>query len=415
MSTVLRGILAFGCSVVAFCSASLLVSCSPAKQELDGFGGSSELGRYSPSLVQKNGQVKACFDRSELSAADRNILPQLNDKLYRELVERTGGVVNPFSKDERKLPWCDEGARFLIRIYLVDGFHSKAEQAAYESAAQSNSAFPAFTGGITQFNCAHVKTVNTYDRETVDFETGESLSQRCVVLYSRAVRDRPSSKTADKILGRITFNLLHEMLHAYGFTHEYYHSGFGAAVKSIGKHQVTCVNATRAAYTENDKDAVDVGAADLSSVMNYCSPAGGNGEGAGLDKVRLSDGDVNLLLKLYGNGKAPTQNASRPAKTATWESQTQSVAECSQFRANDVDFSKGWKTSYVLVEKNGAWEVTVTAASRSDGRTEDWKTHPVGDAMQAAGKFATYIDQGRRILQHRTPQGSVLTIEMACQ
>jgi hypothetical protein len=121
------------------------------------------------------------------------------------------------------------------------------------------------------------------------------------------------------------------------------------------------------------------------------------------------------LLKLYGNGKAPTQNSARPAKTATWESQTQSVAECSQFRANDVEFSQGWKTSYVLVEKNGAWEVTVTGVSRSDGRTEDWKTHPVGDAAKADSKFATYIDQARRILEHRTPQGSVLTIEMVCQ
>lgn len=393
----------------------VILGCSPTAQEAGSYGGSEALGRYSPSLVQKNGHVKACFDRAELSAADREIIPQLNSKIYSELVERTRGVVNPFSKDERKLPWCDEGARYLIRIYLVDDFHSKAEQAAYKSAAQSKKEFPEFTGGIAQFNCAHVKSANTNDRDSIDFETGESLGQRCVVLYTRAVRDRPSSRTGDRILGRISFNLLHEMLHVYGFTHEYFHTGFASALNSQGKHQVACVNATRVAGTENDKNAVDSGKADLSSVMNYCSPAGGNGEGADYDKVRLSDGDVSLLLKLYGNGKAPTQNAARPAKTRTWESQTQSVAECSQFRANDVEFSQGWKTSYVLVEKNGAWEVTVTGVSRSDGRTEDWKTHPVGDATKADSKFATYIDQARRILEHRTPQGSVLKIEMVCQ
>jgi hypothetical protein len=404
MSTVLRGILAFGCSVVAFCSASLLVSCSPAKQELDGFGGSSGLGRYSPSLVQKNGQFKACFDRAGMTARDLELLPRLQSRLFQALVERTEGVVNPFPARSKVLPWCDGGDGFNISIYLFGNF--------------INGEGPTFAG-LNVDRCSRIETTSVAKNNNSlipgrDALPADDRLQSCAMVFTRVVyASKGESKEGAEL--RILKILLHELLHSYGFEHEMGHPGMSAAAKERGAAMQNCLAEPKVSgqsgSSQGRAGTEDFAKADPDSVMNYCSPYFRDPR----SQARLSDGDVRLLFKLYGNGKEPSQSGAPPAKAATWESQTQSVAECSQFRANDVDFSKGWKTSYVLVEKNGAWEVTVTAASRSDGRTEDWKTHPVGDAMQAAGKFATYIDQGRRILQHRTPQGSVLTIEMACQ
>lgn len=400
-----RGIPASGLVVLLSSLSSILVSCSTAIQET-GLGGSEALGRYSPTLVQKNGQVKACFDKVGMTPEDLELVPGLQSGIYEKLVERTEGVINPFPPESKILPWCDGGDGFNIRISLLGNIVDR------------NSAHYA---GMNYPNCAGITPVATADNNySVKLSNDSRLT--CAIVFTKVIYEE-KYQSKELLEGRIMGLLLHELLHSYALEHEFWHPGMQVAARERGPAMAGCIAKKTTDKSKADEGkryemARDFGLPDVDSIMSYCSPS----LYAPRSKVKLSDGDVRLLFTLYGNGKSPGQRgeivptADQQATMRTDSSTTtQPASECPSWQATEIDFSKGWKASYVLQRNNNAWEVSVTGTSRRDGTTENWETHPVVESNQAGPKFVTYLEKGRRILEHRTPQGKVLTILLVCQ
>jgi hypothetical protein len=410
---------------------ALTSGCSARQSESLSGSGSETLGRYNRALVQPNGQVKACFDAASLTEQDRALMPQLNAKLHAELVERTGGAVNPFPSGKRALPFCRAGQDFGIRIYLFDGFDNRSERLGYETAARLKTPYPAFTGGRAAHNCSEATLVGP-GKDQVNYKVSGVVNNSCVVVFTKVVRDRPTSKTSERIAGRISFLLLHEMLHAYGLSHEFERSDFDARSFGWDPHLTACLDSTGRPKSILNEFAEDSGKADPYSIMNYCSPAGGYGHGANYDQVKLSQGDVNLLKALYGKGasaKSPVGPSTDSAETSkTLPQETTPVAQtepittadqdgeqtCRQSATEGIPYSSGWTAHYVAHRSKGAWRVKVTATSRIDGTTMDWGEHEASEDRSSMAKFVAFLSSGQRMLEHRTPMGTTLTVKMTC-
>ncbi len=399
-------------------------SCSE-KDGLSGLresGGSQIQGRYEPQKLQTSGKVKACFDTEGMSAQDQSeLIPKLSAKVHKEIVQRTGRVIDMFPPGSTALPLCNASSEHQIRISVLD-YELVSKRAAKQVGR-------AFTTGIHISGCSKIRS---QERASLTYtaEGSNNRSQSCIVLFSSTMRSR--SVSSDKFLGRAASTLLHELLHSYGIAHEHDHADNRARVAAGQSTTGVCDPKTFDVSFGKLGSAVDSGPYDPDSIMNYCSPANGGGYGAGLDAVRLSNGDVNLLLKLYGNdtnnipaasvpaptavantNRAPSPAARAPAASVPPSSNANTRLEACSHNT-PVIFSDGWHTTYVLARRAAGWTTTVTAQSRRDNSAMSWGTYNVATDRDSQEKFLTFVQNGQRVLVHNTPTGTQLTIPMDC-
>ncbi len=408
-------------------------------RELDGSGGDIQ-GRYSPQDVKSSKDVKMCWSEHNLKVLDRKtVIPKLEQKLREEIRDRVG--LNPFPAGSNSLPFCSQAPQAQIKLYLFDFDLQEHEQLNAQGkrigATTIGLAAPSYCQELKQDHSTSPRLSIVYSQRQADKD------RACVLVYTGVLANRHGYGTGP-FHAEVASAFLHEVLHAYGVSHEHFHSkntadrndhcNYGRVYRAAG------YDPEEERRKENQR-ARDYGDYDADSIMNYCEWK----STTSFANAKLSAGDEQLLKAIYGgsvvnrnptnpgDGSTPPPSPQAPVFGEGHASAPEPEGPLSCHSARAVSFSDGWWTEYLLTRDEGErWSVAVSAVPRSNDQApkSDWGTHEVVDAAQGsekeqAAKFSTYLETlpgtpagsaaRARVLIHRANATKSLKILMNCK